>query len=108
MSNLLNSNQLRQFWREHVTACQDSGESAAVYCEHHQLVYHRFIYWRRKFRELDSSDQLTPSASDGFVRVVAGHAVASPCLSLALPNGLVIQEISAANVPVVRQLLEVL
>ncbi|MCP3688832.1 MAG: hypothetical protein GY784_10500, partial [Gammaproteobacteria bacterium] len=49
-----------------------------------------------------------PSESAGFSRVVTSHCDSPPGLSLALPNGLVIQDIVATNVGVVRQLLAVL
>lgn len=108
MNNPITSNQLHQYWREHIDACQDSGESGAAYCERHQLAYHRFNYWRRKFRDQDNFTQLTPCAPTGFARVVASHSDASSGLSLVLPNGLVIQDIGETNVGVVRKLLAVL
>ncbi len=108
MNNANTSDKLNQYWREHVDACRDSGESGAAYCEHHQLSYHRFNYWRRKFRELDGRVQLTPCESPGFARVLTSRSESLCGLSLALPNGLVIQDISETNVGVVRQLLAVL
>ncbi len=108
MSDLINSTKLSQYWRKHVDSCRDSGESAAAYCERQQLVYHRFIYWRRKFQQQNCRTQLAPSESAGFSRVVTSHCDSPPGLSLALPNGLVIQDIVATNVGVVRQLLAVL
>jgi hypothetical protein len=44
----------------------------------------------------------------GFARVLASRSELPTGLSLALPNGLVIQDIGEANVGVVRQLLAVL
>jgi len=108
MGNPNSSDQLHQYWHEHITACRDSGESAAAYCERRQLVYHRFIYWRQKFRDQGNCTQLAPPESAGFVRVGASHCDSHQGLSLALPNGLVIQEIDATNVNLVRQLLAVL
>jgi hypothetical protein len=108
MSNPIRSDQRSRYWREHIDACRDSGSSGAAYCQLHQLVYHRFNYWRRKFQELDSRTQLTPSESTGFARVLASRSELPKGLSLALPNGLVIQDIGETNVGVVRQLLAVL
>ncbi len=108
MSNPVTSDQLSQYWREHIDAWQGSGESGSAYYEHQQLVYHRFIYWCRKFQQQDCRTQLAPSESAGFSRVVTSHCDSPPGLSLALPNGLVIQDISEANVSVVRQLVAVL
>ena len=108
MNNPITSDQRRRYWREHIDACRDSGESGATYCERHQLAYHRFNYWRRKFQELDSHAQLTSCEPNGFARVLASRSDLPSGLSLALPNGLVIQNISETNVGVVRQLLAVL
>ena len=108
MSNPISSDQQSQYWRAHIDACKASGSSGAAYCQLHQLAYHRFNYWRRKLRELDSRAQLTPCESTGFARVLASHSELPTGLSLALPNGLVIQDISETNVGVVRQLLAVL
>ena len=108
MSNPISSDQRSEYWRGHIDACRDSGSSGAAYCQLHQLAYHRFNYWRRKFQALDSRTLLTPSESTGFARVLAGHSGLPNGLSLALPNGLVIQDIGETNVGVVRQLLAVL
>ena len=37
-------------WQSHVNAFEASGHSARAYCTEHDLVYHRFKYWQRKFR----------------------------------------------------------
>ena len=108
MSKCAASKQQSQYWREHIDACKASGSSGAAYCQLHQLTYHRFNYWRRKFRELDSRAQLTTCESTGFAQVLANRSDLPSGLSLALPNGLVIQDISETNVGVVRQLLAVL
>ncbi len=108
MSKSAASKQQSQYWREHIDACKASGSSGAAYCQLHQLTYHRFNYWRRKFRELVSRAQLTTCESTGFARVLANRSDLPSGLSLALPNGLVIQDISETNVGVVRQLLAVL
>ena len=108
MNNPITSDQLSQYWREHIASCRDPGSSGAAYCQLHQLTYHRFNYWRRKFRELDSRAQLTPCESTRFARVLASRSDLPSGLSLALPNGLVIQDISETNVGAVRRLLAVL
>jgi hypothetical protein len=108
MNNSAASKQQSQYWREHIDACKASGSSGAAYCQIHQLAYHRFNYWRRKFRDQDSRAQLSTCESTGFARVLTNRSEVPSGLSLALPNGLVIQDISEANVTVVRQLLAVL
>ncbi|NNK96933.1 MAG: hypothetical protein HKP41_21480 [Desulfobacterales bacterium] len=39
----------RRFWKAHLEAWQASGYSLAEYGKHHNLVYHRLIYWKNKF-----------------------------------------------------------
>jgi transposase len=39
----------RRFWQAHIQAWQRSGYSLAAYGKHHNLVYHRLIYWKSKF-----------------------------------------------------------
>ena len=39
----------RRFWQAHIQAWQKSGYSLAEYGKHHDLVYHRLIYWKNKF-----------------------------------------------------------
>ena len=108
MSHSILADQRRQYWREHIDAYLESGDSGAAYCNRCQLTYHQFGYWRRKFQEQDSTGQMTACESNGFARVVARHRDAPSGLSLALPNGLVIQDIRDTNVAVVRQLLAAL
>ena len=38
----------RKFWKAHIQAWQRSGYSLAEYGKHHDLVYHRLIYWKSK------------------------------------------------------------
>ncbi len=102
------ADQRRQYWREHIDAYLESGESGATYCKRCQLSYHQFNYWRRKSQDQDSTGLMTACESNGFARVVASHRDAPSGLSLALPNGLVIQDIRDTNVAVVRQLLAIL
>lgn len=106
MSKSTHADQRHQYWHEHINAWREYGHSGIAYCQLHQLVYHQFSYWRRKFQ--DSHAQLTPCEPTGFVRVLGTGTQSPTGLSLALPNGLVIQDIGDSNVDVVRQLLAVL
>lgn len=102
------SEELCAYWEQQINAWKHSGLSGARFCRDHELVYHRFVYWRHKLssRELDSSPLQSAS---GFVEV-RHHADAQvdTGLTLSLPNGLMLKGIQASNVAVVRQLLETL
>ena len=96
------------YWQQQIAIWQESGLSCTRFCQHHQLVYHQFIYWRRK---LVAGDDVQPAAaSAGFAQVCHQHQTeyTTSHLSLALSNGMVLQDINRDNLTLVRQLLEVL
>jgi hypothetical protein len=41
--------QKRRDWNAHITRWQDSRLSQSEYCRRHDLKFHQFVYWRRKF-----------------------------------------------------------
>lgn len=90
------------FWQQQVDAWQQSGQSQKQFCQDHQLIYHRFVYWRRK---LDQDRVGHHNPGSGFA-TVKRQPPPHTGLSLALPNGLVVQGISTDNLSVVRPLLE--
>jgi hypothetical protein len=95
---------LQEFWKNQVDAWKDSGLSGAKFCKAHQLIYHRFVYWRQKFAE-ECSQPATSDSAGGFV-AVSCSPVNEMGLSVSLPSGLVIRGIHAGNLSVVRHLLD--
>ena len=98
------SESLAYYWREHIEAWRSGSDSQAAYCTAHDLIYHRFVYWRKKYEADVSAPELRETRS-GFAQVICDPVV-DTSLTLSLPNGLVLRGISAANVSVVRQLLD--
>jgi len=98
MPGLSEAERLAEYWQDQVNSWRSSGRSQASFCKAHDLNYHRFTYWRRKFDEAGTG-------AGGFA-LVKYHAAQSSNLSVALPNGLVIQGIAADNLTVARQLLD--
>ena len=93
----------KSFWQGQVADWQDSGLTQKAYCEEQGLRYTAFGYWVRKLRRAaEPSPRKKPTC---FVPVVPDTATG---LSLTLPNGLEIRGIDSGNLPLVRQLLEVL
>ena len=41
---------LARYWLQQIEAWQSSGQTQQAYCKTNELSYHRFGYWRRKFR----------------------------------------------------------
>jgi hypothetical protein len=95
---------LAAYWRQQIDQWQSSGQSQKTFCQANALSYHRFLYWRGKFKS-DTGNRQATQSSGGFV-AVDYRPEFNGGLSLFLPNGLVLRGISADNVPVVRQLLE--
>ena len=95
---------LADYWQEHVESWRTGGDSQAAYCKAHEPIYHRFVYWRRKF-DGGASRCGKLQSGDGFARV-ACDPVIDTGLTLSLPNGLALRGICAGNVSVVRQLLD--
>jgi len=113
----LSAHERHHYWQQHINSCQSSGLSGIRYCQLHELTYHCFIYWRRKLtRQAPAGQQSDPPSSTGqlpnaFVAVqaealpVVETIALSDSLQLALPNGLVIQNIADSNLGTVRSLL---
>jgi len=90
---------LAEHWRHHIDAWKASGQSQSSFCKANALNYHRFCYWQRKFQ------QSHQAARGGFAAVSRSPEPASCGLSITLPGGLVVQGITAGNLPLVSQLL---
>ena len=96
---------LAKYWQKQVALWQQSGLSCAQFCQQHELIYHRFIYWRQKFiPNVNEFDDESP----GFVQVCCEDKSPEDNLALALPNGLVIQNINDHNIALVGSLLAAL
>jgi len=106
-------------WQHHIDGWQASGLSAADYCRQHQLTYHCFLYWRRKF--VSTTEQPMPAGSATQTQALSSFVAVSPQfvadatdteesgagvdLHLRLPNGLEIRNIYHHNLANVRSLL---
>ena len=42
------------YWQQQVTTWQQSGLSCTQFCQQQHLIYHQFLYWRRKLMALDA------------------------------------------------------
>jgi len=91
---------LAEYWRLHIDNWKASDQSQSEFCRINELNYHRFLYWQKKFQKQEQKD-----ANGGFVSVSRQSDLIPSGLSIVLPRGLVLQGISASNLPVVYQLL---
>ena len=63
------SESLSDFWSQQVRKWQQTDQSQIVYCRMHDLDYHQFTYWRRKFASM--GQKAGPPVCSGFVPVKA-------------------------------------
>ena len=103
MSSKAESEALARYWQQQIEVWQSSGQTQQDYCKTHELNYHRFGYWLRKFRR--QSQQAQSQKGFGFVPVTHSAPSQSAGLSLVLPSGLVLHGIAGDNLPLVYQLL---
>ena len=95
---------LSAYWQQQIDQWSRSDQSQKTFCQANSLSYHRFLYWRGKFKK-GSRHQKPKQAGGGFATVDYRQDLNSG-LTLSLPNGLMLRGICAENVSVVRQLLE--
>jgi len=93
----------KKFWTEHVDSWQQTDLTQAAYCQKHDLLVHRFGYWKRKLIE---PEKHLPEVQ-GFVHVNAMPSYHSS-LSIELPNQFRIEGIDSDNLFLVKQLAELL
>jgi len=101
MAGKTTSEALSAYWREQIDAWSTSGQNQHAFCRQHDLSYHRFVYWRRRF-EARSAAHRRPSA---LVPVVYQPSSSGHGLSLVLPSGVELRGIASDNLPLVQQLL---
>jgi len=93
----------KKFWTEHVESWQQTDLTQAAYCQKHDLLVHRFGYWKRKLIE---PEKQLPKVH-GFVQVKPTPSYHSS-LSIQLPNQFRIEGIDSDNLYLIRQLTELL
>ena len=88
-----------QVWQQHITDWEVSGVSGSAYCKQQALVYHQFVYWRRKLDPTeDCPKQEQEQATTGLARVVSAPGAGiggADCLTVALPGGVSIPGLHA-------------
>jgi len=96
-----------QVWQQHITEWEVSGVSGSAYCKQQSLVYHQFVYWRRKLTSTE--DYLKQEqATTGFARVVSapGAGIGGvDGLTVSLPGGVSITGLHAGNIELLGAVL---
>jgi len=98
-----------QVWQQHITEWEVSGVSGSAYCKQQSLVYHQFVYWRRKLvLTEDSLEQEQEQTATGFARVVSAPSVGicgADGLTVSLPGGVSITGLHAGNIELLGAVL---
>lgn len=97
--------------RELVSRWLQSGLSMAVFCRREEIAYWKFLSWRKRLEELDSSE-------GGFAELVVGgelcaseegeltQAVHGALLEIALPGGACVRVFAGADAALVRDAVQ--
>ena len=91
-------------WQQHINTWKNSGLSGPKFCQVNNLIYHRFVYWRKKLAIAEEKPQEAAPISSGFVQVAYASTEAES-LQLTLPNGVAMTGINTNNIDIVRQRL---
>ena len=94
---------LQPFWESHLSAWKETNLSQSTYCQEHELVVHRFGYWKRKLMNINNSSK----QKQGFVQLSPfkpSTSIPAPPLSLQLPNQLRIEGITPDNLLLAKEL----
>jgi hypothetical protein len=97
-----------QFWTQHVNGWRDSGLSKRHYCQQHDLVYHQMIYWCSKRDDPPRSS--TSTIAGGFAQLAVSNMAVnhSAALSMELPNGVTINNLTPQTIAFLPALLQAL
>lgn len=66
LSNRLTHEQ-RQQWADRVESWRTSGKSVAEWCREHEVVYHKFLYWKDRFSQ--KKEKRSNSITTAFVEI---------------------------------------
>jgi hypothetical protein len=92
------------FWRRHLAAWRDSGQSQAAYCRQEDLSLPCFGYWRGKLDTVPS-----PSPPALLPIVVSEVSTSIDRIEVELPNGLMVRLLIGSDatqwVPMIRALM---
>lgn len=101
---------LRCSWKERIGDWQESGLSQSEYCRRHNLKFHQFVYWRRKYAPAPVSTDQTEIVELPFgLRAASGLSTeARSSIRLALGNGYRIEVERDFDPIALRQLIHLL
>jgi hypothetical protein len=100
--------QKRRDWNAHITNWQASQLSQTEYCRRHELKFHQFVYWRRKYIPKATDPISLVQVPAAAVARVAGYSVRSSALRVALAPDLCIEVSPGFDPPTLQQVVTTL
>jgi hypothetical protein len=91
------------FWQQQVEQHHSSGLSARQFTERHNLNYHRFMYWRKKFAKAEQGKD--PAGFARVEQVASMGQLNGQGLCISLPGGIRITGIGHDNLGVLLSML---
>jgi len=100
--------QKRRDWNAHITNWQASQLSQTEYCRRHELKFHQFVYWRRKYIPKATDPISLVQVPAAAVARVAGYSFRSSALRVALAADLFIEVSPGFDPPTLQQVVSTL
>ena len=100
--------QNRRYWKNHITSWQDSRLSQSEYCRRHELKFHQFVYWRRKFVSKPAVPISLIQVPAAAVARATGYGPRPAALRVALAPDLCIEVCPGFDQLTLRQVVTVL
>lgn len=101
-SNEIDSEQRRQFWKEHIERWQQDSLSQTAYCHQFNLKPHQFTYWKKRLAQADRSVTFIP-----LQRSEPMSKISQTGLNLFTPNGYRIEVAARFDIQALKQLISV-
>jgi len=98
----------RHSWKTHIGSWQASRVSQAEYCRRHELKFHQFVYWRRKFTPKPSTPLSLVQVPLAAVARAAGYFSPSAALRVALAPDVCIEVCPGFDPATLRQVVAAL
>ena len=100
--------QKRQYWKTRIANWQASRLSQTEYCRRHELKFHQFVYWRRKFTPKPSVPISLVQVPVAAVARATSYSSQSAALRVALAPDVCIEVSPGFDPPTLRQVVTAL
>jgi len=100
--------QKRRYWNTHITSWQASRLSQSEYCRRHELKFHQFVYWRRRFVPKAADPISMVQVPVAAVECATGYGPWPAGLRVALAPDLCIEVCPGFDPPTLKQVVTAL